>query len=169
MRICSARTECSMRSCPTGRATSRPLCRSQALASIAPRSASRPMARWSRSRGTVCLAYSRWAPWGVRLGRSIDETTWRRAIGEMKRARPVLASILLALGGAESGCNCEGAKVGQLKAAIIVEPMMIDFGDVPLGVKAQGALTVKSAGDAMLTLIDIRLEGAEVFKITKTP
>jgi putative pyrroloquinoline-quinone binding quinoprotein/slime mold repeat-containing protein len=88
-----------------------------------------------------------------------------------RRATPLrIASAFSAiLLGSGLGCNCESSNVGALKSVIQIDPMMLDLGEVPLGVKVKGALTVKSAGEAMLTIRDVRLEGPEIFRIAKMP
>lgn len=69
-----------------------------------------------------------------------------------------------------SGCNCgSSSAIGRVKTAIAVDPNRLDLGQVPLGVRVQSAITVKSAGDAMLTITDIRLVGDGTFKVSKMP
>jgi hypothetical protein len=85
----------------------------------------------------------------------------------MNALRLACSALLTSL--AVASCNCERAQVGTLKSTIQVDPMTLDLGEVPLGVNVKAVLTVKSTGEAMLTLSDVRLDGAEIFRITKSP
>lgn len=78
------------------------------------------------------------------------------------RRTTTLLSMALALG----GCNCESSSVGQLRSIIEVDPGEVDLGEVPVGVHAQATITVRSLGDAMLTIEEMRLAGSPIFGLT---
>jgi hypothetical protein len=79
----------------------------------------------------------------------------------MKRSLLILPLI--------AACNCEGEGIGVLEAKIEVVPGELDLGEYPIGVRAQGAFTIKSVGEVMLKIEDIRLEQNGIFAIINDP
>jgi outer membrane protein assembly factor BamB len=51
---------------------------------------------------------------------------------------------------AAGGCDCNEGGVDKLDPALVIDPVSVDFGEVPLGVRVQAALTISNAGEAML-------------------
>lgn len=60
-------------------------------------------------------------------------------------------------------CDCNGSgNVGRLEPALVVDPLQVDFGEVPIGVRVQAALTISNAGEGMLAATS-RIDGNQIF------
>jgi hypothetical protein len=68
-----------------------------------------------------------------------------------------------------AACSCESNDVHSLMPDIQVDPPEIDLGEVPLGVRAAGTVTVRSMGSTVLTLESVRLQGHAAFKLMTDP
>lgn len=79
----------------------------------------------------------------------------------LNRIGLVAAALLLSSCG---GCEDEGFVT--LEPGIDINPLLLDLGEVPLGVRAQGVFTVRSRGEAPLVIERIALEDAGIFEIT---
>src|SRR5262245_22671699 len=113
------------------------------------RSASLLKAWWWRSRKDASSAYNHLRHSQTRRGRDIDGTTFRRGTDEMKQATRALflGSLIGAL--PIAACDCGGAGIGKLDPVLKVEPLEIDFGEVPIGVRVQAAVTISNTGSGM--------------------
>jgi hypothetical protein len=65
-------------------------------------------------------------------------------------------------------CDCNEGGVGRLNPVMVVEPEAVDFGEVPLGVRVQAALTIRNSGSAMLELLSFEV-GDGIFKRANAP
>lgn len=85
---------------------------------------------------------------------------------------PLLSvSQLLLFGLGLGGCQaCDEPGLRVVEPRLEIDPPSLDLGDVPLEVRAQGTLTLRSTGEATLRIEDIRLEGEpEGFGLSRVP
>ncbi|MEQ8272521.1 MAG: PQQ-binding-like beta-propeller repeat protein [Deltaproteobacteria bacterium] len=82
----------------------------------------------------------------------------------MKSTLRRLAPCGLLLVASCSGCEDTGGFV-SLEPGLSVNPLVLDLGEVPLGVRAQGVFTVRSRGDAPLMISRLELEETDIFQI----
>ncbi len=69
-----------------------------------------------------------------------------------------------------SGCGgCDGTSLSPLKATLALNPTNLDFGEVPIGVRVQGAVTVENKGDGRLTFLGQNVVDPGLFNIFKEP
>lgn len=85
-----------------------------------------------------------------------------------RRTLPRPALALLALGAVHCD-GCEDPGVAMLTPVLEHEPQILDLGEVPVGVRVQGAVTVRSRGDLMLTLESVTLEDEGLFRLMQAP
>ncbi len=84
----------------------------------------------------------------------------------MQKLRYLTFPLLLAL----AACSdCEGGGLTEVRAAIVVDPMLLDMGEVVLGVRAQGALTVRNRGNGALDLSEVTLVEPGIFAFVEPP
>ncbi len=61
--------------------------------------------------------------------------------------------------------GCEDPEVVRLQPTVSIEPSTIDLGDLPLGVRGQGTVTVQNIGTQVLRLSSYRVEGHPAFSM----
>ncbi len=87
----------------------------------------------------------------------------------VKRPSQILPLVAVALFFVRcSGCD-DGQGLELLEPQIEVEPLGIDLGEIPMTVRAQQTVTIRSAGKSDLRISAIRLEDNELFDITNQP
>lgn len=64
---------------------------------------------------------------------------------------------------------CEDTGVLALSPAVQVQPLVLDFGEVPLSVRVQGTVTIRSVGDVMLTIERVHLANDQFFRLLSGP
>ncbi|MCC7385477.1 MAG: choice-of-anchor D domain-containing protein [Deltaproteobacteria bacterium] len=84
----------------------------------------------------------------------------------MRRTTPLTVGLLAA--GTLAACSCEETGVQQLVPRIETEPAVLDLGDVPVGVLAQGVFTLRNAGTGVLEVHRMQVVGNPVFVVTTT-
>lgn len=84
----------------------------------------------------------------------------------MERMRSPLRRFAFAGLLVSASCGgCEDPGFVTLEPGLDVNPLVLDLGDVPLGVRAQGVFTVRSRGDAPLMISRVDLEDPGDFEI----
>lgn len=63
-----------------------------------------------------------------------------------------------------AACDCGGSGIGKLDPNLKVEPLDIDFGEVPIGVRVQAAVTISNVGSGMLGLQSPKIDGDSIFR-----
>jgi outer membrane protein assembly factor BamB len=71
-------------------------------------------------------------------------------------SRPHAAAALLLLAGLAPACSCEDPQVSTL-APLLDATRVVDLGEVPVGVRARGPLTISNLGTAVLDLASFTL------------
>lgn len=80
------------------------------------------------------------------------------------------APLIVALAGPAAGCGgCDEPTIVAPKPSVEVSPLVLDFGEVPLTVRVQGTVTLRSVGDVMLGVEKVELEDSSFFKLIGTP
>lgn len=79
--------------------------------------------------------------------------------------------LFLFLGLGLPGCSsCETQGVVTLQSQLEVTPLALDMGEYPIGVRAQGAFTLRSIGDTLLTIEGFALEDETgIFALINNP
>lgn len=85
----------------------------------------------------------------------------------MTRRRSIFLGLPLLLLFGLPRCSCEApGGVGKLVPHIEASPLLVDFGDVPLGVHASRVLTVRNTGTAVVTVTGMSIVGNPIFTTT---
>jgi outer membrane protein assembly factor BamB len=68
-----------------------------------------------------------------------------------------------------ANCTCDDTGVTPAPASIEVEPLILDFGPVPIDVTVRGTETIRSVGESSLRLLSLQVRGASAFELAEGP